>query len=102
MADVSANPRWSWTSGSASVECVPRIRVISPDEATGLLEKQYEEAMRRAGRIWNVVSIMSQNARALRASMALYTSLMQGQSPLSRRQREMIAVVVSARNDCVY
>ena len=81
---------------------MPHIRIISRDEATGLLKKQYDDAIRRAGRIWNVVSIMSQNAHALRASMALYTTLMQGQSPLSRRQREMIAVVVSARNHCVY
>jgi alkylhydroperoxidase family enzyme len=76
--------------------------VIGLDEATGLLRRQYDAALRRAGRIWNIVSIMSQNPRALKASMDFYGALMYGPSPLSRSQREMLAVVVSASNRCRY
>jgi uncharacterized peroxidase-related enzyme len=78
------------------------IRTLSLDQATGLLRKQYDEAIARAGRIWNIVRVMSLDARALRASMGLYTALMHGESELSRRQREMLAVVVSAANGCLY
>lgn len=78
------------------------IRVIPYNEATGLLKRQYDAAIRRAGRIWNIVSIMSQNPEALRASMQLYVTLMHGPSPLSRGRREMLATVVSATNHCVY
>lgn len=81
---------------------MPWIRVIGLDEATGLLKQQYEAALQRAGRIWNIVSIMSQNPPALKASMAFYGALMHGPSPLSRSQRELIAVVVSRANGCVY
>ena len=81
---------------------MPRIRVISPQEATGLLKRQYDAALKRAGRIWHIVSIMSQNPKALRASMSLYRELMFEDSPLNRSQREMLAVVVSANNHCVY
>lgn len=81
---------------------MPWIRVIGLSEATGLLKQQYEAALQRAGRIWNIVSIMSQNPPALKASMAFYGALMHGSSPLSRAQRELIAVVVSRANGCVY
>ena len=79
-----------------------RINIISPDEATGLFKQEYHAAEQRAGRIWHIVSIMSQNAEAMKASMGLYRVLMFRDSPLSRAQREMLAVVVSAANHCVY
>ncbi len=78
------------------------IEVIGLDRATGMLKAQYDAALRRAGRIWNIVSIMSQNPRTLKASMDIYGAVLHGPSPLSRGQREMLAVVVSARNRCVY
>lgn len=81
---------------------MPWIKVYSIDEATGFLKKQYEAALKRAGRIWNIVSIMSQNPRALKTSMDFYSAVMFGRSPLSRGQREMLAVVVSAENHCIY
>lgn len=81
---------------------MPRIKVIPLHEATGLLKRQYDAALKRAGRIWHIVSIMSQNPQVLRTSMGLYTALMHGESPLTRSQREMLAVVVSASNHCVY
>ena len=78
------------------------IEVISTDEATGHLKQQYDQAISRAGRIWNIVSIMSQNPDAMKASMEFYKVIMFGASPLSRAQREMLAVVVSAENQCIY
>ncbi len=81
---------------------MPWIKVYSIDEATGFLKKQYDAAIERAGRIWNIVSIMSQNPRALKTSMDFYSAVMFGRSPLSRGQREMLAVVVSAENHCIY
>ncbi len=78
------------------------IDVVPHGKATGLLKKQYDAAVKRAGRIWNVVSIMSMNPGALTASMSFYGTIMHGRSPLSRGQREVLAVVVSAANQCVY
>lgn len=81
---------------------MPWIKVFTLEEATGFLRRQYEAALQRAGRIWNIVSIMSQNPRVLKASMDMYGATMFGASPLSRAQREMLAVVVSAENSCRY
>jgi alkylhydroperoxidase family enzyme len=81
---------------------MPWIQQIEHDESTGFLKKQYDAALKRAGRIWGIVKIMSLNARAQKASMDFYGALMHGRSPLTRPQRELIAVVVSATNHCVY
>ena len=81
---------------------MPYIDIIPLKRATGLLKKQYEAALARAGRIWGIVSIMSLNPRAMKVSLDFYKTLMYGPSPLSRSQREMLAVVVSATNHCVY
>ncbi len=81
---------------------MPWIKIIPLNEAKDLLLQEYQAALKRAGRIWNIVSIMSQNPRAMKASMGFYSALMFGDSPLSRSQREMLAVVVSAANQCRY
>jgi len=81
---------------------MPHIDQIPPERATGAALREYRAARRRAGRVWNIVSIMSQNGPAMRDSMRLYGTLMFGESPLSRSQREMIAVVTSQVNGCDY
>ncbi len=78
------------------------IHVVPLHEARGLLRRQYEAAIRRAGRIWNIVSIMSVNPKVMQESMHFYMAVMYGPSPLRRGQREMLATVVSATNHCVY
>ena len=78
------------------------IRTISEDEATGSLKRQYDAAIKRAGRIFNIVKIMSLNPETMRTSMGMYISTMMGSSPLTRAQREMLATVVSWANNCHY
>lgn len=81
---------------------MPYIRQVSDGEATGRIKRALDAAVERAGRVWNIVRIMTPNAAALDASMGLYRALMFGDSPLSRAQRELLAVVVSRTNHCVY
>ena len=79
------------------------IRTVAPEEATGLLRQIYDAAVRRAGRVYNVVRLQSLRPKALDASMQLYLELMHAPGgALTRAQREMIAVVVSATNGCHY
>jgi alkylhydroperoxidase family enzyme len=78
------------------------IRTIPPEEATGRLQKIYEAARQRAGRVFNIVRVMSLKPRVLEASLDLYRHVMFGRSQLSRRQRELLAVIVSRANDCHY
>lgn len=78
------------------------IETISDDRAEGLLASLYRAALKRAGKVFNIVRLQSVNPPVLRSSMAIYRDIMFGDSPLSRGQREMIAVVVSRANDCHY
>ena len=78
------------------------IHLTPIDQATGLLGRMFQEAIARAGRVWNIVRLMSPNPPVMDASMNLYKAIMFGPSPLSRRRREMIATVVSRANDCFY
>jgi alkylhydroperoxidase family enzyme len=78
------------------------IKTVEPEAATGRVKAEYDVAMRRAGRIWNILRLMSPNPRVLKASMDFYLVVMHGSSPLSRGQRELLAVVVSRTNGCRY
>jgi uncharacterized peroxidase-related enzyme len=82
---------------------MPWIRTVPPAEAEGPLKDIYDEAVARAGKVFNVVSLQSLRPDVLQAGLDLYKSLMlSDRSPLSRAQREMIAVAVSRANDCQY
>jgi len=81
---------------------VPYIRLTGVEDATGVLAEEYEAALGRAGKVFNIVKAMSPNPGVLRASMGLYREIMFGPSGLSRQERELLAVVVSNANACAY
>jgi len=78
------------------------IRVIPPSEASGELSEYYRRMQEPDGSVDNILTIHSLNPASLRAHFDLYKVSMYGPSELSRAQREMIAVVVSAVNRCHY
>lgn len=63
------------------------------------LHARYADA---SGKVDNILRIHSLDPPSMEHHYRLYRHLMAGRSPLSRAQREMIAVVVSAENDCFY
>ena len=81
---------------------MPWIKEILPEDATGLLKRQLDAAIKRTGRVWHIVQIMSINELTLKDSFRFYQTVMMGNSPLTRSQREMLAVVVSTENHCYY
>ena len=81
---------------------MPWIKTIEPEDATGGLKLEYDKAMKRAGKVFNILKVQSLNPESLRASMHLYLATMFGPSGLSRAEREMLATVVSQANHCFY
>ncbi len=79
-----------------------RIRVVPQSESSGLLAELYQRFRGADGVVDHVLSLHSLNPRSMEDHHRLYAWLMRGPSPLSRIQREMIAVTVSAVNDCFY
>ena len=78
------------------------IRLIDEAEADGLLKEEYDAAIERAGKVFNILKAMSLRPGVLRASMELYNEIMFGESGLSRQERELLATVASAEQDCYY
>ncbi|MBL7073827.1 peroxidase-related enzyme [candidate division KSB1 bacterium] len=81
---------------------MPWISIKDEGKATGQLKEIYEELKGKRGKISNIMRVQSLNPGAMKAHLNLYINLMFGQSGLSREDREMIAVVVSAANGCEY
>ena len=78
------------------------IKTVEPGDASGELKAEYDEAVRRAGKVFNILKVQSLNPKSLRASMEMYLATMFGESGLSRAEREMLATVVSWANHCFY
>ena len=81
---------------------MPWIRTIRVDEAAGRLFRIYQDAVKRAGRVFGIVRAMSIAPEVLDASLGLYQRIMFAKGGLTRRQREMLAVVTSSTNGCHY
>ena len=78
------------------------LDLVDPDDATGPLAEEYAAAVERAGRVYNIVRSMSLRPGVLKRSMEMYKAIMFGPSGLSRQERELLATVVSATNECHY
>lgn len=78
------------------------IRTIPPDEADGSLARSYDAAVKRAGRVFQILQAMSLAPDVLDASIGIYRAVMFRSAGLSRAQRELLAVVTSRTNRCHY
>jgi hypothetical protein len=85
-------------AGPALKRCYDEVRALYPAEYG-----QEVDAVRRAdGTVDSVVAAHSLIPEAMRHSMSAYGALLSSDLPLSRRQHEMIATLVSALNGCFY
>jgi len=77
-------------------------KCIDPKKATGRTKEVYERIMKDRGHIANIFLAQSLEPEVLEHHLGLYVSLMIEPGPLSREEREMIAVIVSAANRSAY
>ncbi|RMH46701.1 MAG: peroxidase [Gammaproteobacteria bacterium] len=78
------------------------IETIEPEQAQGELKAIYDQVIQQRGKVAEVLKLHSLNPKSLQNHLDLYMTIMFGRSPLKRAVREMIAVVVSAANQCEY
>jgi uncharacterized peroxidase-related enzyme len=78
------------------------LDLVDPGDATGPLAAEYDAAVERAGKVYNIVRSMSLRPGVLKRSMEMYKAIMFGPSSLTRQERELLATVVSATNECHY
>ena len=78
------------------------IDEVDVSDADGKLAEMYAALIKQRGKVSNILKVHSLNPEAMGDHLDLYMTLMFGKSGLSRKEREAIAVVVSANNDCEY
>jgi len=76
------------------------IDEIEITEADVRLAEIYAGLIDKRGKVSNILKVQSLNPEAMSNHLELYMTLMFGKSGLSRAEREAIAVVVSATNEC--
>lgn len=82
-------------------EQCPWIDTVSPSAANLPLSAVYQ-TISPQGNVAHILQVQSLDPDALALHYALYRRLMFGESPLSRAEREMIAVAASKANRCEY
>jgi len=76
---------------------IPKRKQLAPD-----LRKYFDVCDEKIGFLPNVLAAYSFDEAKLRAFIGMYNDLMLNDSALSKLEREMVAVVVSAANRCYY
>lgn len=86
----------------AQVNSMTWKKTQSEEETEGDLKSAYERARTSRGKVSNIFKAQSLDPKSLGAHLDLYLSILFGGGKSSRKQREMIAVIVSAQNGCQY
>jgi len=81
---------------------ISRFPVPSLEQIPEDLRNRIEEIQEKTGFVPNVFLTLAHRPEELRAFMAYHDTLMDGDSGLSKAEREMIVVATSALNDCQY
>jgi uncharacterized peroxidase-related enzyme len=86
-------------SQSPSISCfnVPKVSEL-PDD----IRERLQTVEQKAGFIPNVMRVLARRPAEFRAFMAYHDALMEGDSGLTKAEREMIVVATSGANHCQY
>ena len=78
------------------------IKTVDETEAQGKVKELYDGFKGQLGFVPNLFRLFSIKPRTMEATANLFKTVHYGPSPLSRTQREAIALVVSVINQCHY
>ena len=78
------------------------IKTAEPDKASGKTKKVFDRIMKERGRLANIFIAQGLDPEVLEHHLDIYEILMIDPGPLTREEREMIAVIVSAANRSAY
>ena len=86
----------------SDTERIARLHVPDEEDVSDEVKELWAGPRERLGFVPNVLRVFALRPRHLLAWWAYYDELMREESGLTKAQREMIAVVVSAANRCHY
>jgi uncharacterized peroxidase-related enzyme len=81
---------------------MPWVRTVAEDTASSALREIYERVRARAGFIANIAKVQSMRPKTMTHGFDLYCQIMDDPTGISKRERVLIATLVSKVNGCWY
>ena len=78
------------------------VQDASEEDASAKLHDVYERVRQRAGVVVNITKVRSLRPETLEQGLDLYCQIMDDPTGISKRERVLIATVVSKVNGCLY
>ena len=78
------------------------VQIVPEDQTSGSLQEVYRRVRQRAGKVPNIAKVQSLRPGTTGRGFDLYCQLMDDPTGLSKRERILIATVVSKVNGCLY
>jgi hypothetical protein len=78
------------------------VQTVTEETASGRLAEVYQRVRERAGAVPNIAKLQSLRPAATDFGFGLYCQLMDDPTGISKRERVLIATVVSEVNGCFY
>jgi len=78
------------------------VQMVSDEAATGKLRELYQRVRARAGVVPNIAKLQSLRSKTMADGFDLYCQIMDDPTGISKRERVLIATVVSKVNGCLY
>jgi uncharacterized peroxidase-related enzyme len=78
------------------------VQMVDEETATDKLRELYQRSRARAGVVPNIAKVQSLRPETAHRGFDLYCRIMDDPSGISRRERVLLATVVSKVNGCLY
>lgn len=78
------------------------VQMVDVDAASGKLQEMYQRVRQRAGVVSHIATLQSLRPKTMERGFDLYCQIMDDPTGISKRERVLIATVVSKINGCVY
>ncbi len=78
------------------------VKTVDVEAAEGNLHEMYQRVRERAGAVSNIAKLQSLRPKTMERGFDLYCQIMDDPTGISKRERVLIATVVSKINGCVY
>lgn len=78
------------------------VQMIAVEAASGKLQEMYQRVRERAGVVPNIAKVQSLRPQTMEHGFGLYCQIMDDPTGIGKRERVLIATVVSKVNGCLY
>ena len=78
------------------------VKMVDVESAVGKVQEIYQRVRHRAGVVPNIAKLQSLRPNTMERGFDLYCQIMDDPTGMSKRERVLIATVVSKVNGCVY